>query len=147
VRTPAERAQRLAELSQQRTEENARRKAARQQANRAAADGVRAGPLSLRVRVLLEDPELTKLWLLGEKNAAAVMKGGKATRKPDFKRAEEQQRMLQAFVAQLKKDPHRKFTPTYEATAKELGCSPTHVRNVLTDLGITRDNYRRVPLG
>jgi hypothetical protein len=96
--------------------------------------------------VLLEDPELTRFWLLGEKNAAAVAKGGKATRKPDIERAEEQQRVLQAFVAQRKKNRQRKFTPTYTAAATQLGCSATQVRKVLADLGINRENYRRVPI-
>jgi len=118
----------------------------RRVANEAAADRVGANPPSLRARVLLEDPELTRLWLVGEKITAAVAKGGKATRKPSSKRTEEQQRVLQAFAAQLKKNPQRKFTPTYEATAKQLGCSATRVRNVLAQLGINRENYRRVPL-
>jgi hypothetical protein len=103
--------------------------------------GAEAGMLAL-----LSDAEAGSIWELGTANDDAVKAGGAGTRKPDVERAEEKQRVLQAFLDARKKLSGREFTPTYEEAARQLGCSATQVRNVLKSLNITRENYKLVPL-
>jgi hypothetical protein len=139
-RTPEE-----AEERQKLADRLAERKAAtRQASNTAAAHRVRENPsLSLRTRVLLEDPELATFWKRGEKNTESTKNARQ--RGADNKR----ERILATLKADFLKyrldHSNDGFTLICEGLGTRHGKSGVkYMRERLAEIGITGKNYKSI---